>query len=641
MCGIVAIHSPGRPVSAEAISRAVAALHHRGPDGQGIWVAPDGRVGLGHARLSIIDLEGGAQPIANETADIHIAVNGEFYGYETVRRRLEAAGHRFRTLSDSEIALHLYEDRGVEAVRELRGEFAFTLWDDRKQTLYAFRDRYGVKPLFYSLHDGLLYIASEMKALFAAGVPARWDLESVYFGVGLRGARRTPFEGVFAVPPGCYLESGPAGIRLRQYWDIDYPRAGEAALPGSEAELRAEFRALLEDSVRLRLRADVPVACYLSGGLDSCCILGLAARHSAAPLRAFTLRFEDADYDEGDVAQEMAARAGADYLPYMMREDDLADNFADAIYHAEGPCRNTHGVAKFLLSRRVREAGFKVVLTGEGADEVLAGYPHFRQDMLISSATEENRAEVLEQLAALDEANRISRGRLLTTRADRSSAKMEALLGYTPSWVMSRFAALKSRHLPLAHDRLAPFAARDPAELLLDGLDPARRLAGRPAVHQALYLWAKSMLPNYILAMLGDRMEMAHSIEGRLPFLDHKVGEFLQRVPLDMKIRGQVEKYLLREATRDVLTETVYRRQKHPFLAPHGSFANGSRLFDLAQDTLRSPAVDSVPFFDAPRVRAVADSLLRATPEERRIAEPRLLFLMSVVFLHQRLGVQG
>ncbi len=641
MCGIVALYSPEQPVSAEAVSRAVAALHHRGPDGQGIWTAPDDRAGLGHARLSIIDLETGAQPIANETSDIHIAVNGEFYGYEGIRQRLEAAGHRFRTRSDSEIALHLYEDHGVEAVHHLRGEFAFTIWDGRKQTLYAFRDRYGVKPLFYSQHNGVLYIASEMKALFAAGVPARWDLESVYFGVGLRGARRTLFEGVFAVPPGCFLEAGPGGVRLQQYWDIDYPRAGEGPQPGSEAEMREEFRALLEESVRLRLRADVPIACYLSGGLDSCCILGLAARHSSGPLRAFTLRFEDADYDEGDVAEEMAAHAGADYLPYMMREDDLADNFADAVFHAEGTCSNTHGIGKFLLSRRVREAGFKVVLTGEGADEVLAGYPHFRQDMLISGAAGGDRAQVLRQLAELHEANRVSRGRLLTTRTDRSSALMEDLLGYTPSWVMSRFAALKVRRMPFAFDRLAAFAGRDPGELLLSGLDPARRLAGRAAVHQALYLWAKSMLPNYILATLGDRMEMAHSVEGRLPFLDHKVGEFLQRVPLEMKIRGQVEKYLLRVATRDVVTETVYRRQKHPFLAPHMSIAPGSRFFELAQDTLRSPAVDAIPFLDAPGVREVADLLSKATPRERQIVEPRLIFLMSVVFLHQRLGVQG
>jgi asparagine synthase (glutamine-hydrolysing) len=641
MCGIVALHSSGRPVSAAAISRAVAALHHRGPDGQGTWIAPDGRTGLGHARLSIIDLEGGVQPIANETSDVRIVVNGEFYGYEEIRQRLEAAGHRFRTRSDSEIALHLYEDHGVEAVRHLRGEFAFTIWDARKQTLYAFRDRYGIKPLFYSQHNGVLYIASEMKALFAAGVPARWDLESVYFGVGLRGARRTLFEGVFAVPPGCYLEAGPGGVRLQQYWDIDYPRAGERPPPGSEAELREEFRALLEESVRLRLRADVPVACYLSGGLDSCCILGLAARHSSGPLRAFTLRFEDADYDEGDVAAEMAAHAGAEHLSYTMREDDLADGFADAVFHAEGTCRNTHGIAKFLLSRRVREAGFKVVLTGEGADEVLAGYPHFRQDMLISGDAGGKRDQVLKQLEELHRANPVSRGRLLTTRADRSSALMEELLGYTPSWVMSRFGALKGRHLPLAYDRFSAFAGRDPGELLLSGLDPARRLAGRAAVHQALYLWAKSMLPNYILATLGDRMEMAHSVEGRLPFLDHKVGEFLQRVPLKMKIQGQVEKYLLREATRDVVTQTVYRRQKHPFLAPQMSFAPGSRFFELAQDTLRSTAVDAVPFFDAPRVREVADLLPKMDPERRQVAEPRLLFLMSVVFLHQRLGVQG
>jgi asparagine synthase (glutamine-hydrolysing) len=648
MCGIVAILAPRRPVSEETLGRAVASLHHRGPDGQGTWVSPDRRAALGHARLSIIDLETGAQPIANETGDIHIVVNGEFYDFERTRRTLERAGHRFRTRSDSEIALHLYEDHGVKAVQHLRGEFAFTLWDDRRGKLYAFRDRYGVKPLYYSLHDGDLYVASEVKALFAAGVPARWDAEALHLGIALRGPERTPFQGVLAVPPGHYLESGKkGGLRLVKYWDIDYPAMTAGEDDGMPERERVEaFRSLLDEAVRLRLRADVPVACYLSGGLDSCAILGLAARHRSEPVQAFTIRFADDAYDEGPIAREMAAQVGAHYAPLEVREDDLADSFADAVYHAEGPCTNAHGIAKFLLSRQVRRAGFKVVLTGEGADEVLAGYPHFQQDMLLhgragSAQTEGDRAEIARGLRELYERNELSHGRLLPDAAVEASPMLRDRLGFTPGWMMVHFARMKSRGMPLNYDYFAEFAARDPGAALLDSLDAARHLAGRAPVHQALYLWAKTMLPNYILATLGDRMEMAHSVEGRLPFLDHKLGEFLQTTPLGLKIRGPVEKYILREATRDVVTERVYRRHKHPFLSPPVSLQPGSRFFDLVRDTLLSADTAAVPFLDTARLRKVADMLAGFTAPQREAAEPRLLFTLSIIFLHRRLGLEG
>lgn len=641
MCGIVAILSRGRPVSPDSLARGVVRLHHRGPDGQRCWLAPDGLGGLGHARLSIIDLEGGAQPIANEGGDIHIAVNGEFYDFERIRRELELAGHRFRTKSDSEIALHLYEEHGIEAVQQLRGEFAFALWDQRSKSLYAVRDRYGVKPLYYSLHDGALYVASEMKALFASGVPARWDAEAVHLGVALRGASRTPFLGVRAVPPGHYLVADRAGLRLVPYWDIAYPAAGEAAVELAEADLIARFRALLEEAVRLRLRADVPVACYLSGGLDSCAILGLAARLRGDAVRSFTLRFSDADYDEGPIAEEMAAAAGAEHSAIEVREDDLADNFAAAIFHAEAPCTNAHGVAKFLLSRSLRDAGYKVVLTGEGADEVLAGYPHFRQDLLHFDSGDLDPAEKRRRLRALRDSNMVSRGRLLADMTVEGSARLRARLGFIPSWLQLHFAARESRHMPLNFDYFAQVREGDAARLLLDGIDVEARLAGRRPVDQAAYLWAKTMLPNYILAMLGDRMEMAHSVEGRLPFLDHEVGGFLNRVPLEAKIRGSVEKHLLREAVRDVVTETVYRREKHPFLSPPVSLVPGTRFYDLVQDSFRSEAMGAVPLLDRAALLDIAERLPGATQQQRGAAEPRVLHVLSLFVLHQRFGVEG
>jgi asparagine synthase (glutamine-hydrolysing) len=388
MCGIVAMYSAREPIPADALERATRRLFHRGPDRQRTWLADHRRVGLGHARLSIIDLVTGDQPIAGEDETLQIVANGEFYDFERTRRDLEARGHRLRTRSDSEIALHLYEDFGTACLRHLRGEFAFVLWDGPNDTLFAARDRFGIKPLYYTTYRGTLYLASEIKALLAAGVPARWDHAAFFQANHLLGTPqdRTLFEGIYPVPPGHYLLASGGQVRLIRYWDFDYPAAVNARQASPDAEYAERFRHALDEAVRLRLRADVPVGCYLSGGLDSCAVLGLAATHRTEPIRAFTLTFDRAIYDEGAIAREMAAHARADFQPIPIRQADLADRCADAAWQAETLFVNAHGIAKYLLSRAVRDAGYKVVLTGEGSDEILAGYAHFRRDLLLHHA---------------------------------------------------------------------------------------------------------------------------------------------------------------------------------------------------------------------------------------------------------------
>ena len=637
MCGVVAIVSKDRPISADALSRAVRTLHHRGPDGQRTWVSVSGRVALGHARLSIIDLVTGDQPIANEDGSVQIVVNGEFYDYERVQRELEQNGHRLRTRSDSEIALHLYEDLGMQFVHRLRGEYAFVIWDERAKKLFAVRDRFGVKPLFYAVHNDALYIASEMKALFAAGVPAAWDEESLHYSLPFTPPGRTLFKGVYALPPGYYLTAESTTITLTQYWDIEYPAIDESRSCLRDEEYIEGFRATIDEAIRVRLRADVPVGCYLSGGIDSCAVLGLASRHRTDPIRAFTLRFDHADYDEGVAAEEMARMAGADWVPIPISGDSLADNFADAIYHAESLCLNAHCVAKYLLSRAVREAGFKVVLTGEGSDEMLGGYAHFREDMLRYDSAGQDSAEIQRLMIQLEEANKVSQGILISRETLEVSPLMTRLLGFTPSMYMPF--VVRSHRLGLLFDsnHSAQFDGCDRASLLLNNIDVRRRLKGRAPVHQSLYLWSKTALPGYILTLLGDRMEMAHSIEGRVPFLDHHVAEFLFTTPVNLKIRGLTEKYILREATRDVLTDTVYRRQKHPFLSPPDAQGGRSRMTALIQDTLRSHTVDAVPFLNGRMVRALADRLETMTPPERASIDTDLMLLVSIVCIHERL----
>jgi asparagine synthase (glutamine-hydrolysing) len=633
------MYSAREPIRPDALERATARLAHRGPDGQRTWLSEDQRVGLGHARLSIIDLATGVQPITGEEEALQIVVNGEFYDFERIQRDLERRGHRLRTRSDSEIALHLYEDFGAACLRHLRGEFAFVLWDGRNDTLFAARDRFGIKPLYYTTYRGTLCLASEIKALLAAGVPARWDRAAFFqanhfLGIPPDGSL---FDGIHPVPPGHYLLASGGQVRLIRYWDFDYPAAARARPAGCDAEYAERLRHTLDEAVRLRLRADVPVGCYLSGGLDSCAVLGLAAAHLAEPIRAFTLTFDRAPlHDEGAIAREMAAHAAADFQPIPIRQADLADCFADATCQAETLCINGHGVAKYLLSQAVRDAGYKVVLTGEGADEILAGYAHFRRDLLLHQSQGQDKQAVRHLLEQLQASNVVSRGTLLPDGEPPPLPSVRRTLGFVPSWLEAHATVATRLRALFAADFAAEFAGHDPYRAFLNGLDAAGQLAGREPVNQSLYLWSKAGLPNYILAVLGDRMEMAHSVEGRVPFLDHNVVELARDLPTEQKIRGMTEKYVLRDAARPVLSATAYRRQKHPFAAPPAALAPGERLYELMQETLRGPVMTSQPFYDRAKVVALLDGLPSRDLDARAALDPVLMILLSACCLHPR-----
>jgi asparagine synthase (glutamine-hydrolysing) len=642
MCGIVAVYSRRDPISPATIERATRALWHRGPDGQKQWMSRDCRVGLGHARLSIIDLSTGDQPISSEDNRTHIVANGEFYGYEAIQKELESRGHQLRTRSDSEIALHLSEELGPQCLHQLRGEFAFVIWDEKQRSLFAARDRFGIKPLFYAWHNNALYLASEVKALFAAGVPAQWDHESVYQSVSFGGHQmRTLYDGVYQVPPGHYLIATEKHVQITRYWDFDYPAASDCSAKRSDADYAAEFRHELEDAVRVRLRADVPVGVYLSGGLDSCAVLGLAARHHPDPIRAFTLTFEDVAYDEGPIAREMAELTGAEFRTIPINQEKLAEAFSDAIAQTESLCVNAHGVAKFLLSKAVRDAGYKVVITGEGSDEIMGGYAHFRRDMLLYNREGQDPAEIENLLKWLNENNTVSRGLLLPDGEVGDLEGVRRVLGYVPSW-METFSSRAVKIQQLWSDGFAHcFAERESYRQLLSDIDIPGQLKGRDPLNQSLYLWGKSVLAGYILTMLGDRMEMGHSIEGRVPFLDHHVVECIARQPVSMKIRGMTEKYVLREAVRDVITDTVYRRQKHPFLSPPATL-NPDETFNIyVQDTLRGPVLRSMPFFDQSKVVSLLDRLSGMDAGERTAWDQILMPIMSMCVLHERFGMQA
>jgi asparagine synthase (glutamine-hydrolysing) len=582
MCGVIAMVSQRHAVDRGALERGIHAMHHRGPDQRHTWISDGGRAGLGHARLSIIDLDSGTQPIANEDGSLQIAVNGEFYDFERIRNQLEREGHRFRTRSDSEIALHLYEQHGLGFLDHLRGEFAFVLWDERNRMLLAARDRFGIKPLLYTVHDGTLIVASEAKAIRAAGVPLRWDEGSFFHCMQLQYMHfdRTLFEGIYQVRPGHYLLATDGHVQSHRYWDHDYPRADERAAADPE-ELTAMFRAQLDEAVRLRLRADVPVACFLSGGLDSASVAGIATQQLGRPLPCFTICFDDDAYDEFPIAEETARTLGAEFHPLRATRRDLLAALPEAIFHAEGLVVNGHLAAKFLLSRHVRDAGFKVVLSGEGSDEILLGYPHFRADLWSQNPA---------RLEQLRQTNEVSAGLLLPQGDTLPLGQLERALGFAPSFLQTK-ASLGRRNLDLlSADFVSRFAGRDPFAVLLLGIDHAGQLAGRHRLDQSAYLWLKIAFPNYLLRLLGDASEMAHSVEGRVPFLDHHLARFAHSLPIDVKIRGDTEKAILRDAARPVLTDRVHARQKQALFTPPLSGSANRDADALFQDFLRARA---------------------------------------------------
>ncbi len=393
-------------------------------------------------------------------------------------------------------------------------------------------------------------------------MPLRWDRETLYnIHFVSHPPDRTLFAGIYQLPPASYLIADGTHVRIVPYWDWNYPTAGE---PDRDDDVTADsewverLQASLVEAVRLRLRADVPVACYLSGGIDSCAVLGFASQMSPRPLRAYTLSFDHADYDEGEFARQQARRSGAEFCQIDVRSDHLADHFGDAIYHAERPFANGHAIAKYLLSApsRLRRSSWRQL-------RELSPLSHFRRDLVLYGSNHRDPAARARLLAQLDASNKVSAGTLMPQGSTTLDA-VGRVLGFVPS-NLEAWAQIGNGLLRVTSDGFRNrFAARDTFRVLLSCLDVERQLAGRHPVNQSLYIWGKTMLPNYILSNLGDRMEMAHSVEGRLPFLDHHVVEEAARMPVAMKIRGMTEKYVLRQAARHVLIDAVYSAPEAP-----------------------------------------------------------------------------
>jgi asparagine synthase (glutamine-hydrolysing) len=565
VCGIAGVAcSEPQGVSPELLARMAAALRHRGPDGYGYYAGA--RVGLAHVRLSIIDPAGGAQPLGNEDGRILITYNGEVYNYRELREELEAAGHQFRTDSDTEVLVHAYEQwgGGEDMLRRLNGQFAFAIYDRRTESVFLARDRFGVRPLHYAERAGTLYFASEIKALFATGdIPAEPDyaaLDEVFTFWAVRPPR-TPFAGVRALEPGCYAIWREGWLRVRRYYALDYPEAA-----AERPDALDEVDGLLRTGVDFRMRADVPVGGYLSGGLDSGIACALAAGMSPHDLRTFSVTFDDPRFDESVAQQDMARSLRTQHAIQAIHGGEMAAAFPDVVWHAETPLVRAAAAPMYLLAQLTRRCGIKVVLTGEGADELFLGYDLFKETMVrefcLRQPHSASRPKLFDRLYPYLSSERATRGGEFWRRffLDAGPAD-DPLFSHLPRFQLT--SRIKDFYTPAMRGQLEHV---DPLAELRASLPPA--FPSWSALNRAAYLETVTLLSPYLLSSQGDRMAMAHGVEGRFPFLDHRLFEFAAALPTRSKLRGLREKDLLRRWAAAVLPTSVAERPKQPYRAP-------------------------------------------------------------------------
>lgn len=647
MCGIAGFiyADRTRPVDPETLVAMAAIQYHRGPDGFG-WQAMEG-IGFSHARLSIIDLheQRGRQPFVSEDKRLMLSKNGELYDYQRLRADLTAQGARFRTKSDSELIMHLYPRLGLDdTLPHLRGEFAFALYDRDEDTLQLVRDRFGIKPLYWTEIDGGLVFGSELKVLFAhPEVKREFDSAGLYHQLmQTMVPGTTAFAGVNQVKPGHVLtvrrRDGRLQIEESRYWDMPFPEEGARGKALDEAEYIDGVRERLIEAVQLRLEADVPVGCYLSGGIDSCSIVGLAAASTQGSVKTFTIGFDSADYDETPIATEMAEAVGAEQEIMRLNADHLYDHFEETLWHTERTIYNTLGVAKMLMSRRVNEVGYKVVMTGEGSDELFGGYPAFRRDMFLHGLDHLSAEERGEWQAMLAENNKLFSGAMLAEESIDDPA-LSAKVGFTPSCLQPWLASSQRVPALLHPEHRAAVAGYSPGAAIAATLD-GDALQNRHPLDKAQYVWIKTMLEGQILTWGGDRVDMANAMEARPPFLDHHLAEYAAMLPPSMRIHGRTEKYVLREAMKGLLPETLYKREKFAFMAPpaHTDPKKWAAMQTLAQRHLSPTAIEDAGLLDAKGVAALfqlheAASTSSATQTQ---LDAVINHLVGVQILHQQ-----
>jgi len=597
MCGICGVLSLEGPLvlPPKTPERMIGVIRHRGPDEFGAWRDDD--IFLGHARLSIIDLATGQQPMATEQNRYWITFNGEIFNYIELKAELEDLGHSFKTNSDTEVILRAFIQWQDSCVEHFNGQFAFAIWDRQLRRLYLARDRFGIRPLFVAEHAGKLLFASEVKSLraypgFCPEISSGAVSEVFSYWVNI--APSTVFAGVSQLPPGCTAEyvAGrqnqnsdpllPGSLKVKRYWQPTFLTADQDHRFVSQREttdLAKKLRDKLVDAAKIRLRADVPVGAYLSGGLDSSTTAALIHQYTDHRLKTFSVGFADKQYDETSWQLAMAKHIGTEHTTVQISGEDIADLFREVVWLAESPILRTAPAPLYALSGLAQREGFKVVLTGEGADEVFAGYNIFRETKVRKFWSRDpgssGRAQLLTRLypylaQSPPEFLRRFYGQGLTNTED-------VFYSHRPRW--QNTSALVNF---LGPEGLAAKDSGAAEERLANSL-PAEFATWGP-IAQAQYLEMTTFMAGYLLNSQGDRMLMGHSVEGRFPFLDHNLAEFAGTLPASVKLKSLVEKSILKESVADLLPADILARPKQPYRSPDSASFMGNTGRQLVQE---------------------------------------------------------
>ncbi|APW59421.1 asparagine synthase (glutamine-hydrolyzing) [Paludisphaera borealis] len=609
MCGIAgAIDLTGqREFPARRLLAMTAAIAHRGPDDEQIHIEPG--VALGARRLSIIDLAGGRQPLCNEDGSVWVAFNGELFEYPEIRRKLLDRGHQLTTRCDTEAWVHLYEDLGERMFEEARGQFAVSLWDRKTRTLILGRDRVGICPLYYAKADGWLLWGSEIKAILASGmVRAQADVRGIdhLFTFFCAGTTRTFFEGIDSIPPGHFLSINDGRIAKKLYWDLDFPDAGQERRLDDPTPLIEELQAHLETAVERRLRSDVPVVTYISGGLDSTVVLGLCSRLRREPIPAFTVGLDRAGPDERAHSTEAAEMLGSPLTTVVMDRSKIGETFPELVRAAEGPVLDTSCAALLRLAQAVHSQGYKVVLTGEGADEAFAGYVWYKSQKIRDGAYQ-RIGRTIPRLFRNLIARSVAGGRMVIPPE-------QAIGGVRPA--QQDMYEMISQCKPILYsnamkDRLdshSPYADLDITNDRIQRWHP---------LNQSLYVGYKVMLAGLLMISKGDRIAMNASVESRYPYLDDDVIAFSAGIAPEYKLRGMTEKWILRQVAARILPSQIANRPKTMFRSNLAQTFLGPQRPAWADQLLSLDSLRATGYFDPESVqkqRRLQTLLPRMTP---------------------------
>ncbi len=641
MCGIAGLLSGhGTAASSSLLLEMAGELTHRGPDGAGLYI--DGSFGMVNTRLSIIDILGGDQPIGNESGRYWVVQNGEIYNYPELTEELCGLGHVFSSRSDTEVLVHAYEQWGPDCLCKLNGEFAFAIWDHQLQELFLARDRFGIRPLFLAEPGGDLCFASEIKALLRHPNLVR-DIDPRalidVFTMWSTLPDRTAFAGVRELPPGHFLRIRANGTRqMSKWWDVPFVPPDQY-LSGTSDEMAEQLLVQLEDATRIRLRADVPVGVYVSGGLDSSVTTALARRHTSRALQGFGIGFTDPRYDETSFQEIMAGKLGLQLEHLQVDGADIAADFPHVIALAECPMLRTAPAPLLRLSRLVRTSGFKVVLTGEGADELFAGYNIFRETMVRRFWSREHssstRAALLRRLYPY-----------LPRSISASGALLESFFGVglheTSHPLYSHRIRFKNaaRGLRLLRQEVIESTSQeDPEERLIARLPSWFSSIG--PLSRAQYLEIHTFMQGYLLHAQGDRMLMGNSVEGRFPFLDCRVAELAARIPERLRLRGLREKHLLRKAVTSLLPDKVVEREKRPYRAPILAAFIGKSSPEYVEESLHPQTVEKAGLFSPLAVSRLVEKCRRNLDVGvSETDEMALVGVLSTMLLHRKMVQQ-